>query len=322
MRITKLPPYHLLLALGALSSSSCCFGFGAISLTRKAAGSTAKLHATISSTSWKPFVQPRFDEFANCIVGPWVARDSLTEKHEVEEVMRSCGGAVQGIKELSLSVISPSQDANQEKIYLNRADGGFVYVDDGSYSFGPEKWDLTSEAVVMTSLAFTGSQRGWLTSKSSSEKEMLCQSTVLEMFRPISSVTENVRVDSIEKDDTIPTVHWERVKRVRMPNPSQPWVLARAKWEQQILQDEVGNDGDQLGTGSLMGWSFIETTDSNENELFGDILGSESSICVHMMAICQESAVARSTTRCYDSTGLLKGVAFLEGHVVRRGNLD
>ena len=97
---------------------------------------------------------------------------------------------MQGIKELSLSVISPSQDANQEKIYLNRADGGFVYVDDGSYSFGPEKWDLTNEAVVMTSLAFTGSQRGWLTSKLSSEKGMLPQSTVLEMFRPISSVTE------------------------------------------------------------------------------------------------------------------------------------
>ena len=320
MLITKLPSY-ILIALGALSSSFC-FGFRAISLTRKAAGSTSKLHATISSTSWKPFVQPRFDEFANCIVGPWVARASLTEKHEVEEVMRSCGGAVQGIKELSLSVISPSKDASQEKIYLNRADGGFVYVDDGSYSFGPEKWNLTSEAVVMTSLTFTGSQRGWLTSKLSSEKGMLPQSTVLEMFRPISSVTENLKDDNIEKEDTVPTVHWDRLKRVRMPNPSQPWVLARAKWEQQILQDEVGNDDDPLGTGSLIGWSFIETADSDENELFGDILGSERSFCVHMMAICQESAVARSTTRCYDSTGLLKGVAFLEGHVVRGGNLD
>lgn len=312
MLITKLPPHHLLLALGALSSS-CCFGFRAISLTRRA-GQPTKLQATISSTSWKPFVQPRFDEFANCIVGPWVARASPTEKLEVEEVMRSCGGAVQGIKELSLSLTAPSQDTSEEKIYLNRADGGFVYVDDGSYSFGPEKWDLTNEAFVMTSIAFTGSQRGWLTSKLSSENGMLPQSTVLEMFRPISSVTENLAVDNVEKDDSVPPIHWERIRRVRMPNPSQPWVLARAKWEQQTLQDEVSNDGDQSRTGSLMGWSFVETINSKENELFGDILGNESSFCVHMMAICQESAVARSTIRCYDSTGLLKGVAFLEGH--------
>lgn len=317
MLITKLPYHHLLLALGALSSS-CCLGFRAISSTRRAGYDQLKLHATISSTSWKPFVQPRFDEFANCIVGPWVARVSPTEKHEVEEVMRSCGGAVQGIKELSLSLTSPSQDASEEKIYLNRADGGFVYVDDGSYSFGPEKWDLTNEAFVMTSLAFTGSQRGWLTSKLSSENGMLPQSTVLEMFRPISSVTNNLAVENVEKDDSVPQIHWERIKRVRMPNPSQLWVLARAKWEQLTLHDEVSNDDDLSGTGSLMGWSFVET---KKSELFSDILGNEICFCVHMMAICQESAVARSTIRCYDSTGLLKGVAFLEGHV-RGGGFD
>mmetsp|Transcript_16440 Transcript_16440/g.25462 ORF Transcript_16440/g.25462 Transcript_16440/m.25462 type:complete len:306 (+) Transcript_16440:79-996(+) len=305
--MTRLP--HLLLASGALS---CCFAFRTVpSVTR-----TFQLHATsISSTSWKPCVQPRFDEFASCTVGPWVTRASPTEKHEVEEVMRSCGGAVQGVRELS-----PSLDANEEKIYLNRADGGFVYVDDGSYSFGPEKLDLTDETMVMASLAFTGSQRGWLTAKLSSEDGMLPQSTVLEMFRPISSVTEKVAVvENLEQDASVPSINWKRIQRVRMPNSSQPWVLARAKWEQQTLPDEASNDDDQSGTGPLMGWSFVETIGSKEN-VFGDIVGSESSFCVHMTAICQESAVARSTTRCYDSTGLLKGVAFLEGRV--RGELD
>jgi len=309
MIMTRLP--HILLASGALS---CCFAFRTVPSGRR----TFQLHATsISSTSWKPCVQPRFDEFASCAVGSWVTRASPTEKHEVEEVMRSCGGAVQGVRELS-----PSLDANEEKIYLNRADGGFVYVDDGSYSFGPEKLDLTDETMAMTSLAFTGSQRGWLTAKLSSEDGMLPQSTVLEMFRPISSVTEKLAVvDNLEQDASVPAINWKRIQRVRMPNSSQPWVLARAKWEQQTLPDEASNDDDQSGTGPLMGWSFVETIGSKENELFGDIiLGSESSFCVHMMAICQESAVARSTTRCYDSTGLLKGVAFLEGRV--KGELD
>lgn len=310
MIISRLP--HLMLVSGALS---CCFAFRTISTVTRAIHPT-QLHATkISSTSWKPCVQPRFDEFASSTVGPWVSRDSPTEKHEVEEVMRSCGGAVQGIKELSLSVASRSQDANEEKIYLNRADGGFVYIDNGSYSFGPEKWDLTSETIAMSSLAFTGTQRAWLTSKLSSENGMLPQSTVLEMFRPITSVTEKLVVDNLEQEVSVPAINWKQIQRVRMPSPSQPWVLARAKWEQQSLLDEASVDDDQSETGALMGWSFLETIGGNENELFGDILGSESSFCVHNMAICQASAVARSTIRCYDSTGLLKGVAFLEGRV-------
>lgn len=64
-----------------------------------------------------------------------------------------------------------------------------------------------------------------------------------------------------------------------------------------------------------MGWSYVETADK-ENEIFADILGSDSSLNVNMVVICKESAVAKSTIRCYDSAGLLKGVAFLEGSVI------
>lgn len=223
---------------------------------------------------------------------------------------------MQGIRELPLSVASQSQDANGEKIYLNRADGGFVYVDDGSYSFGPEKWDFrTDEAIVMTSLAFTGSQRGWLTAKLSSENGMLPQSTMIEMFRPILSVTEKLAVDNVEEQhQSVPAINWKRVQRVRMPNPSQPWSLARAKWDQQTSSDEASNEDESSGIEPLTGWSFVETI-SKDNELFADILGGETSFNVHMLVMCQKSAVAKSTTRCYDSTGLLKGVAFLEGRV-------
>ena len=93
---------------------------------------------------------------------------------EVEEVMRSCGGAVQGIRELPLSsfILPGEGSASEERqTYHNRADGGFVYADDGSYTAGPEKWDWSvsdeeegsSEKLVMVSLAFPGGRRMWLT---------------------------------------------------------------------------------------------------------------------------------------------------------------
>ena len=48
--------------------------------------------STTTNDNWKSCAQPRFDEFANCIVGPWSNIKDLKQQDEVEEVMRSCGG--------------------------------------------------------------------------------------------------------------------------------------------------------------------------------------------------------------------------------------
>lgn len=304
---TRIRHLLLLLLLFLTGTVLSCFAFGAASFA------SLKLH------SWKPCVQPRFDDFASITVGPWVTRAAVTEKLEVEEVMRACGGAVQGIRELPLSVASQSQNNdNAEKIYLNRADEGFVYIDDGSYSFGPEKWDVQSdEAVAMTSLAFTDNKRVWMTAPMSRDSGIMPQSTVLELFRPAPQDTEKLEshVDSEEYGKTIPTIKWQKIQRARMPNPTQPWSLARAKWEQQLL-DEAKKDDDHSKIRSLTGWSFVEEKSGKSSELFADVLGADdTSFNVIMLAVCNESAIAKSTIRCYDSTGLLKCVAFLEGNI-------
>ena len=64
----------------------------------------------------QPAAAPRFDTFCEQIVGRWVQRDGAV--FDVEEVMRACGGAVQGVKEGAL--------------YHNRADDGFLYFPCGS----------------------------------------------------------------------------------------------------------------------------------------------------------------------------------------------
>ena len=81
---------------------------------------------------------PRFDNFLDSILGTWrpigssdKARSNDVTSGSVEEVMRSCGGAVQGVKEIQF----PGSIFNQ--MYHNRADDGFVYFDCGSYSVGP-----------------------------------------------------------------------------------------------------------------------------------------------------------------------------------------
>lgn len=63
-------------------------------------------------------------------VGPetWFMSPPEPASSSVEEVMRSCGGAVQSVKELR-------EDGGE--VCFNRADDGFTFFDDGSFVHGP-----------------------------------------------------------------------------------------------------------------------------------------------------------------------------------------
>ncbi|KAL9188636.1 hypothetical protein ACHAXT_007014 [Thalassiosira profunda] len=301
------------------------------------------LLSTATATQWRPCAQPRFDAFAELTVGPWVASSSddaaAATLYEVEEVMRSCGGAVQGIRELPLSLIFDAEECpEEERTYHNRADGGFVYADDGTYSAGPEKWawndasdDDSGAKLLMASLAFTGKQRVWLAATLSEASEAV-KSThkahtpnmspkVIELSRPISTSSSD-KDSSIAVDlesSQLPYVNWKTIQRVRMPNSSQAWSLARAKWEKQVAESECNDKAvdDTASVGPLMGWAYVEKIpEGQENALFGDAVSAAVAVAIHMLAACPASGVARSAVRCYGADGALKAVAFLDGDVV------
>ena len=296
-------------------------------------------HLTVHH-SWKSCPQPRFDEFTSCTVGPWVASateddtDQPSTQEEVEEVMRSCGGAIQGIRELPLSLIISKVDY-EARTYHNRADSGFVYADDGTYTSGKEKWnwDCVSsddESLMMASLSFPDRRRMWLTIEVSDALEMavkciekggnnniMLNFKALELSRPVSSSSvENI--ENRTEDDTIelsssypPDIDWNVIQRVRMPNSNQSWSLPRAKWEKM----EVETDQKVLPVSKLMGWTFMESISLDQaNPLFGDATNTDT-LNIHMLAVCPTSKIARSVVRCYDDSGYLKSVAFLYGRL-------
>lgn len=299
-----------------------------------------ELHATTSPILWKPYAQPRFDEFAESIVGPWVSIsqsvDEKASRYDVEEVMRSCGGAVQGIKELPLHLLSSDlSNETDDRTYHNRADSGFVYINDGSYSAGPEQFSLgqfdasTSSKLFMSSLSF-GQRRLWLAlnqeflqkaqdkgidSEDNSTRKSI---SFLEVKRPSSSYCWEQQV---EYSTAIQNVRWISALRVRMPSSSQPWSLSRAKWEQATLvndEDEINRyesrvESSQHTPGPLVGSAEVRLSTKSEcsNLLFGDLV-NEGHI-LKMQAVSLISKDAQSTIRCYDEQGYLKSVAFLTG---------
>ena len=60
----------------------------------------------------------------------------------VEEVMRSCGRVIQGIREPTMMRTDKSSNDdnnnnnNDNSFYLNRANDGFVFFNNGMYSMG------------------------------------------------------------------------------------------------------------------------------------------------------------------------------------------
>lgn len=75
--------------------------------------------------TFRPSLPPRFDDFSDKLLGEWRWRnnegDDVDDDREarcgsVQEVMRSCGGAVQGIREgLGLLSCSPRRMENEKK---------------------------------------------------------------------------------------------------------------------------------------------------------------------------------------------------------------
>lgn len=59
-------------------------------------------------TSLKPITPPRFDVVLEELIGPWSHPQTGEWYGTVDEVMRSCGGAIQGFKEVAKVVPVPA----------------------------------------------------------------------------------------------------------------------------------------------------------------------------------------------------------------------
>lgn len=210
-------------------------------------------------------------------------------------------------------MISPEEytttKEDEQRTYHNRADGGFVYFDDGSYTSGLEKLDksTSNDSLMMTSLSFSNRHRIWMTVNTldvleaidtfNDEKQQILNLKMLELSRPVSAST----VEGDSNDATIqlsttqiPNVIWKKKQRVRMPNTNQAWSLARAKWERREESIHEEDEAMKGNNGKFIGWSLVSQDDPD-------------TYAINLMAACTASGVARSTLRCYDTKdGTLK----------------
>ena len=218
---------------------------------------------------------PRFDTFADNIIGPWEdsfdGSNTNRKRGEVEEVMRSCGGAVQGIREIPLLLPPSPRDGDyggHPPKYHNRADNGFLFFDCGSYVSLPIDSSVVSSSgtpfnSIMCNLSLPILQRPGqkirivLTTGPSSFQVLVRNGGGTSRFKKNTSERKKLGdSDGDNENDSIfsgrgimqpltcppESVRWEKGIFCRMSSPEQPWILQRALWER--YSREVVDSGD------------------------------------------------------------------------------
>jgi hypothetical protein len=267
-------------------------------LTMRSVGSLIALSFLRSGvTAFAPTAAPRFDVFAGSILGKW---QNGEETSEVTEVMRSCGGAVQGVREVPVS-------NQEESIYLNRANDGWVYWEDASYSLGPVKLTEDNHNKLCTSLSLGKRFRVLISTQlavSSSNVEIrVPEQQTITLGRPDSADSVSV---SMEADGgLLPPgwIEWSSQLRCRMSSTSQPWILQRVKWESQgdsrSEEAEMGESSSESSR-TIKPWIHVEHRDNQER-------------CITVGACFVDSGDAVAICREYQANGNLSSISYLQG---------
>ncbi|KAI2494082.1 hypothetical protein MHU86_20441 [Fragilaria crotonensis] len=231
--------------------------------------------ATSVVHGFSPCPPPRFDVFCDKIVGLWqTSRGSRT----VEDVMRSCGGAIQGIRD--------------NDFYLNRADDGFCYFDCGSYAYGPVDIATVSPSNrILVSVAMPN-VRIWL---SSHEGILNVDATLLPNIKSEADATVLLEDLVLPIVSTRPEFCVGTQLQCRMASPSQPWMMQRVLWESRQVSDEKQ---DPL-VGPFQCW--IEQTDDT----------------ISMGVSCESSGYVKEILRSYNvESGKQYKVTLQEGRLL------
>ena len=284
---------------------------------------------------------PRFDTFGDLLVGKWAIEtttiDGATTSNafvaEVEEVMRSCGGAVQGIREPAATGKSSGEEATSST-YLNRANDGFVFFDDGCYTMGPISIEQGMGEMggddFLTCLVLSEKDPEGRTQRLVFEfgdaneqiykgNGMLSADITLrtkQRFGDTSLSANDDKSETTTKPNGCVIEEITRIVRCRMPSEGQPWMLQRAKWETLAPVGVQGEDdeGKQSTSGAETSTSSTEPlvwASAESAQEFYKRLGTSASnmkdssvggIMVLTAVACPKSNTLRLLARHYQSS--------------------
>ena len=272
-------------------------------------------YAIIPATQRAAAAAPRFDHFCDSILGQWHCTKDQ-RNFEVEEIMRSCGGAVQGVRE------------KEGALYHNRADDGFVYFGCGTYSSGP--LSLSSEGVKLTTNLCFPSHRQRVT--------LECTPPAIAGGLWIVNADRNVLSREKAADESSSPGRGNGPPRLNLEHEVGCWMaeggrmqLNRAKWAQQsasmVMPSDVehqasrcsstliGWDVEWQGDTGLQAWVAVAHREKETQQIWTAWDHAEPKLVIQVGAVCPVTRKTKAVTRSFcSSQGLLNAVVLSQGY--------
>mmetsp|Transcript_21574 Transcript_21574/g.53359 ORF Transcript_21574/g.53359 Transcript_21574/m.53359 type:complete len:233 (-) Transcript_21574:250-948(-) len=225
--------------------------------------------------------------------------------------MRSCGGAVQGLRE-------PVHN-NQDPIYLNRANDGFVFFDNGCYTYGPVKRQA-DDKYLQSLMVGNFKSRVVMFGNGHQDDD---SSAIFQWKKSGALFDENPPMIETEPAPCALNVDFVETIMCSKASPMQPWMLQRAKWQKATLESSSPNNPSaekehtSLNDSRIQCWSLTQSAAEFYSWLWSladdDDHSKEEGTVVQAGILCEATGEVNVIARHYDSSDDLKQVLFAEG---------
>lgn len=223
-------------------------------------------------------------------------------KYDVGECFTFSGGAVQGLRE-------PIRE--EDPIYLNRANDGFIFFDNGCYTYGPLKRNNDDEDNYLHSL-IVGNYKSRVVMSGNGHEEK--SSAMLEWKKSGALFDDSPPMIKTEQAPNELKVDFVETIMCSKASPMQPWMLQRVKWQKETTETpgETTSEQASLNDSIIRCWSVTQSAPDFYEWISSSAPESEGTV-VQAGALCEATGELNLIARHYDASDDLKQVLIVEG---------
>lgn len=207
----------------------------------------------------------------------------------------------------------PNDNDDDEPIYLNRANDGFVFFDNGCYTYGPLKRNGDDQDDYLHSL-MVGNSKSRVVVFGKEEKS----SFLLEWKKAGTLFDENPPNIEMEQSPHELMVDFVETIICSKTSAMQPWMLQRAKWQKEISEEatkkrEDSEEPSSLNDCTIRCWSLTQPAPEFFEWMSSSAESQEGEMVVQVGTLCEATGAVNLVARHYDTSNDLKQVLFAEG---------
>lgn len=179
---------------------------------------------------------------------------------------------------------------DQDSIYLNRANDGFVFFDNGCYTYGPIKRQEEDDDDKYLQSLMVGNFKSRVVMFGNGQGD---ESSAILQWKKSGSLFDEKSLPKIETEFDPCAVQADFVETIMcsMASPMQPWMLQRAKWQKVTFDTHLKSSSEEeytsLDDSRIRCWSLAQSAAEFYNWLWPTDDTKEEGTVVQAGTLCE-----------------------------------